>query len=61
MADIILMRQPCNRCGCEHGTITRKSNNDVVRCKQCNYYVYNKPRTEDADVIGKTREPKTLF
>ena len=40
------MRAPCNRCGEQAGTVTRKGMQDVVRCSNCDRHCYNAPRTE---------------
>jgi 5-methylcytosine-specific restriction endonuclease McrA len=48
------MRAPCAKCGQELGAVTTKSNQDVVRCAQCDAYQYCAPKTETG------RAPRTV-
>lgn len=42
----ITMRAPCTRCDCEEGTVTESNGQDVVRCRQCGKWAYNRPKSE---------------
>lgn len=40
------MRKPCPGCGGTVGFLTEVSGQDTVRCRACNRFCYNAPRTE---------------
>lgn len=45
------LRSPCSRCGHEHGSITERSGQDVVRCAGCDTYQYCAPRQETGRAV----------
>ena len=49
----IKLRKACP-CGCPTGRVRRTGGQDVVRCADCDKYLYNAPREE----LGLPKEPR---
>ena len=52
---MIEMRAPCRSCGSMRGVVEEKSGQDVVRCADCDSWVYNRPKAESGKEVRSVR------
>lgn len=51
-SNFMKMRAPCKKCGCKYGLSVWKSTQETIRCKNCDTWCYNNPRSESTASVN---------